>query len=1098
MHCNESLIVLLHISVRCQRALRCLAVGLGMWLGALHSQLHGAENTPSVISFELKKPGNVSAAIYDSGGHVVRELLHAVPKNAGKDFLVWDGLDRDGNSVPAGDYTWKLLQTSGLKTAYVMSIGSNYPPGNDWRHAGGPGTHAAPFGVAVDKSGIYVAANTTENIETCVLKMDPDGKSRLWSVIQPRPWDGALSMAIDGGELFMLGHNVWVDGRTPELPKRQILYVYDAATGALAPRTEASTALGGVPVKIDVHWDTATEDIDASDMDIHNGVLVVSYDKRNGLRWYDPKTGEKLDTTEIPAPQGIAVSDNGTVYISTENRVVTLSREKKTPVDFVTGLEKPGRLDIDHGTGEILIYLQGTQQIKRFSAAGKLLNTYGASGGRKQGIYDETTKRNFAEVADLCADGTGGFYITEYNWAPRRTAHLNSEGVVLQEWYGGQRWAPHAAFEGDNPNVLWVGSQYGWIMRVLVDYTTKTWKVHSCYKYADLADGLVGDSHNEGGFFRVYQHDGVTYLSLEKMPTILKVDEKNCKLTPVTICGGVAQLPPSIKDAAKNNQSYQWNDANADGLPQPEEFTFYAVGFANSYEPTITSDFSCFTVADEMEGRRVHRFTVDHWNKVGAPVYGDMPQGTVFGTCSPRFDRAHFADTRWSAFLHRDAKSGRLYAALNDWTRDWCDYNDSFMQQWSAGGAPTWTVGQRPSGKALPGEIKSHLRGIAGTAHDCVIAIDVDGGWLFANLAVSYVWDQDGLYVGGVMDAPDLNGIEKYWYQCSGESCHSSVHTLPGGDVLFLQNWENEMRIYRISGWDGWTRQSGAIHLAKPVAAHTGQGLSASYFDDRAMTKLRTSVVEPQIDRTWDSQHPAPAAVRWVGTIQPEYGPTYTGRWLLQSDKACFDGTSRSARDNNVSVTFRFHGTSVSVVGNTGPNFGNLDFSLDGETQPRFDCYSSDFKRDVSLFTKTGLPSGDHEVKATVVGWYGQPRNSASSDALVMLDKFLVDGQEFDDAGISYTFATNADGKLNLWLNREPVIQDQKIRESRADVVAKTIKLLRMPNPIQLDYTGGANAGGVKLFWSSPLEPKQVVPTKCLYPVTPGGYTMENVRYVGQ
>jgi len=42
----------------------------------------------------------------------------------------------------------------------------------------------------------------------------------------------------------------------------------------------------------------------------------------------------------------------------------------------------------------------------------------------------------------------------------------------------------------------------------------------------------------------------------------------------------------------------------------------------------------------------------------------------------------------------------------------------------------------------------------------------------------------------------------------------------------------------------------------------------------------------------------------------------------------------------------------------------------------------------------------------------------------------------------------------------------------------------------------GNAAGGVTFDWSSPFEPKQLIPTRSLYPVTPGGYFMENLRYI--
>ena len=399
-----------------------------------------AATAAEVVPYALEQAGRVSAAVYDADGRLVRELLHTAPLGAGKHSLVWDGLDRDGNSLPAGDYTWKLLQTPGLKATYLMSLGSNYPPGDEWRTACGPGTHNAPFGIAVDESGIYASAHTTENIETCMLKMTPDGQARLWTTLHPRPWDGALSLAVDGGEVFMLGHVKTTDSRiAPAQQRKQLLYVYDAATGRLAKRTVAGTAVGEQPVMVDVQWDPANDDMDASDMDAHAGVLVVAYEKRNALRWYDPQKGSLLDVAEMPTPAGVAVGADGTVFVSTGERIVKLSQASKTLSDVVTGLDKPSRLDVDHTSGDLFVYEAGTQQIKRFSAAGGLLQTYGAKGGRQDGLYDDAAKRSFAGFADLCVDGKGGFYVTEATAAPRRPLRgrrLRRAGMVWRPTLG--------------------------------------------------------------------------------------------------------------------------------------------------------------------------------------------------------------------------------------------------------------------------------------------------------------------------------------------------------------------------------------------------------------------------------------------------------------------------------------------------------------------------------------------------------------------------------------------------------------------------------------------------------------------------------------
>jgi hypothetical protein len=156
------------------------------------------------------------------------------------------------------------LQTpSGLRTTYLMSLGSNYPRGTGWRHAGRPGTHRAPFGIATDSTGSYIAAQTTENIETCLLKLSPDGNTRLWSAETPTAWDGATSLAVEGNDLYMLG-------KVNPLK----VYVYNAATGALT-RSFSVQWKDGV-------WDQALDS--QVDMDLCTGVLVVAYTARDTIR----------------------------------------------------------------------------------------------------------------------------------------------------------------------------------------------------------------------------------------------------------------------------------------------------------------------------------------------------------------------------------------------------------------------------------------------------------------------------------------------------------------------------------------------------------------------------------------------------------------------------------------------------------------------------------------------------------------------------------------------------------------------------------------------------------------------------------------------
>ena len=1064
-----------------------------MLVGAsvLHAQAPATSVRSRVMEFTLDQPGDVSAAVYDPAGLLVRELLHAAPMTVGKHAMTWDGLDHDGNSLPAGNYTWKLLQTTGLKAKYLMSLGSSFPPGNTWQTACGPGTHIAPYGIAVDTTGVYVAAFTTENIETCMLKMPSDGHTRLWSALTPMAWDGALSLAVDGGEVFMLGHTAASPDPRVALPSHQHVFIYDAATGEKALRG----APAPLPTRIDVHWEPTNTVVEATDMDVNGGVLVVAYAKKDALRWYDTQTGEKLDRANIESPQGVTVGVNGLIYISSGDSIVTLSRDSKTPVVFATGLANLGRLDIDHSSGDLIVYLKDTQQIARYSAAGTLLKTYGQPGGRQDGLYDDAAKRNFAGFADLCADGGSGFYVTEAKAAPRRTAHFATDGSVIQEWYGGQRWAPHGEPEPDNPNVVWMGSGYGWVMRVLVDYDAGTWEVHSTYQYSHLATGLVGDSWNEGGYFGIQEHEGTKYLVLEKQPTILKIDEENWQLVPVTIMADIGGGSPEfIHEWGAGKKSFQWNDTTGDGIPQEEEFTFYTQGIGSRLQPVVDRDFNYFSFGwpNAPEPFEVRKLGVEEWNAVGAPIYGVF-EDNVFTEVPLRFRPDRHQDTRWSAFLFSDTATGDLFGGFNSWTVSWGSSDDSFMHRWDAAGLSKWTVSEQGH---MPGYIHHNFRGIAGVAHDCVIAYDFDGGWNMSNLAVTYIWDRDGLYVGGIMDQPDLDGIADYWYQLSGELCHAAVHTLPNGDVLFFGNWENEIRVYRVTGWDGWKRQSGHILVDEARPSHQGQGLTARYFETPQATEPSTVRIDLSIDFDWGQAAPEASGimdpgtyvVSWRGTVLPEYGVAFDGPWGPKYQAGAYQERLYGTRAH-AAATLRFRGNSIRAVGSTGPNQGYLEVYLDGEkVAENIDTYSPEVQLGVTLFERSGLPLADHELKVVGAGWRAT-RNPATSDTYVYLDKFVVDDAiEIDGSGMEYTFVIETDNGVHLWMDHSLHVARHSAEGGTAGApISTSIQCSQQHLPIQLDLTKvPEDAGKVRLLWSTPFSELTPVPQDALYPVERG------------
>jgi hypothetical protein len=182
------------------------ALGLAPAAAAQDQPAAAAGQGAYTITYRLNKPGQVSVAVYGADGRLVRTLAAAEPQPAGARSLNWDGNDDDGDPVadPAS-CTWKLLRTDGLKAKYLMTIGPTFPLGKEWWEHG-PGEHNGPRSVAVDETGVYVAAGIVENARNAI-KMDPTGTTCLWSAGAADAWQGRYSMSVMRNTVLFLAQN---------------------------------------------------------------------------------------------------------------------------------------------------------------------------------------------------------------------------------------------------------------------------------------------------------------------------------------------------------------------------------------------------------------------------------------------------------------------------------------------------------------------------------------------------------------------------------------------------------------------------------------------------------------------------------------------------------------------------------------------------------------------------------------------------------------------------------------------------------------------------------------------------------------------------
>ena len=791
------------------------------------------------VTYDVSQPMRVSLNLYDGQGQIVRSLLCGAPRQKGTQREFWDGRDQAGQPVPPGDYAWKVLAMPGrLKTEHLLTVGTNYPdpspdPMQEAEHYRlvAPGTHGGPTAVAADESGIYIGAGCTENIENFLVKLSPDGKHRLWSKLQRVPWKGAVAMAKSGDRLLVLSAN-------------NEIWPYAAADGTDLPAI--ATSLPQTDKEKPEDPGRHAGGLAANDRE-----LVLCYPDRGLVRWCDPTSGKQLDQVgSLEKPTAVAIATDGTTYALCGTSILRLDRKAPAHATVVAGLSKPDRIALNNA-GEILVHDTATEQVLRFAANGQRLAAFGQQGGRRDGTYDQTARESFWQVSAVAAAPDGGFLVAEPNTAPRRVAWFEADGRLKGEWYGGHVWAPWIVVDPEDPGTVFMPSSWNSIMRLAVDLKNKAWQVRAVYHLDRMADGML-PGHTNALLFRGFRHDGRLYLArCNGGPVVVfRVDDARDRLVPVMMADlhmshdANSKRGPVKEWVETGKDSYVWTAANDDGKPQRGEVQYFAAGPWTGLPEWDASGLYAVV------GNAVQRWPITGWNVVGAPSLGDFPAG------KPRLElpaRAKNIEGRWGSYIAPDPNSG-WYVAINASMTDWGRSTDSFLIAYNADGTRRWIAGGKtigsPQSQIAPGDIGCFRR-IAGTTHDCVVINDfLEGAWPLT----SDVWDRDGLWVGGVMDEIDRKAAPVWRYGAGAEALGTTLVNDPKtGDVLLYWHGYNDVRIGRVTGWEGWVRKAGRVKLAASAVATsptrtevppgTGKGLRLEF---------------------WDQEHPAeaPALVR--------------------------------------------------------------------------------------------------------------------------------------------------------------------------------------------------------------------------------------------
>ena len=785
--------------------------------------------TGSTIHYELKTPGLISLNVYDAKGQVVRELLHAAERSAGPHDESWDGLDEAEQHAPAGQYSWKLLETQGLKAEYLMTLGLSVDYFNLW-----PGNHVGVTGLAVDDTGVYFGSGCSE-ARGFVMKMTPDG-TRLWAENRNwfEEWQGPHSIAVDGGRVFLMQENYDIACVSADKGDQEKMWslVYDKSKPKDRPSSTRDDG-GWVKMKLGQAGETAAVDLAAG-----AGKLVMSYENYGCIRWLNEANGAVLSEVKVNAPLGVAIDKDGRALVISDGQVLAFGESDMFGSTVISAdkLTSPWRLSVNRANGEIWVAERGTsQQVKRFSPDGKLLQTFGALGGRPaQGLYDGQV--GFRKINSIAAASDGSFWITEAFAAPRRLAHFGADGKLIREWYGPQMYANRGSTDPDDPSIVWMDSMWGEVIQAKVDYANKSWKVLATYAYMNP---LQDRYHHEGGMWFVRHAKGHTYLAKETEPNVFMVDEPGRRLVPMFKVGAAFypggnagwQLPPELRPAQDpwpgqtspqpsppEPWSYTWWDKKGDGVVSLADMVFGRELYTFPHHSYVLPDLTYLSdvgVSWKDASNAWHReggpaYLHPTFSAAGAPGY-DMKQAGNLPLQIPAWlgpIRCIWQDADGNIFTAHNTTKSRAGKGPFGVGKTASGLGGNFVAKWGADGSLKWAVGHHAAAaQAGPGEARSLYR-MAGSVQGCIAVNDIDNSMV-------HVWDQDGLWVGRLLDHGLITTtIPQDAYILCGENFGGYLfQNSQDGQVYFLGDSYNATPVYRITGWDQFQRQSGTLSV---------------------------------------------------------------------------------------------------------------------------------------------------------------------------------------------------------------------------------------------------------------------------------------------
>lgn len=282
----------------------------------------------------------------------------------------------------------------------------------------------------------------------------------------------------------------------------------------------------------------------------------------------------------------------------------------------------------------------------------------------------------------------------------------------------------------------------------------------------------------------------------------------------------------------------------------------------------------------------------------------------------------------------------------------------------------------------------------------------------------------------------------------------------------------------------------------------TGNGLLGEYYNDQDFNTLQLQRTDATINFDWGDGAPAPSvnsdnfAVRWTGKVQPKYSEVYTFSTTTDDGvRLWIDGqliidhwTDQIATENQGYATLeagKQYDIRLEYYDRWDKAVSQLIWSSPSQPEeiiPQSQLYANeplvnglrgDYFNGMN-FDSLQLSRTDATVN---FDWgFKAPDASLNTDHFSVRWTGLVEPKTSG----TYTFYTNTDDGVRLWVNGQPLI-DNWTNHAPTEDKGTIVLQAGQKYDIKLEYFENTNGAVSQLMWSGSNQPKEVIPASQLF-----------------